>query len=95
MNKRIEQLAHAALKASMTHNGVYRPEGYANAVSKEFADRFAELIIQECIAQIEPMWARVEEVGPPPGYDRDTFDLAYNDSINAIKERFGVDNAVE
>jgi hypothetical protein len=54
--------------------------------------KFAELIVQECIAQIRPMWNQVKEVGVPPGYDYDTFDLAYNDCMNAIKEHFGVED---
>jgi hypothetical protein len=37
------------------------------------------------------MWNQVKEVGAPPGYDYDTFDLAYNDCMNAIKEHFGVE----
>ena len=49
MNERIRQLAEQALKSSMVHDGVYRPEGYNNAVSKEFADKFAELIVKECM----------------------------------------------
>ena len=52
---------------------------------------FAELIVRECVAQIRPMWNQVKEVGAPPGYDYDTFDLAYNDCMNAIKEHFGVE----
>jgi len=48
MNERILELAEQALKSSMVHDGVYRPEGYNNAVSKEFADKFAELIVREC-----------------------------------------------
>ena len=52
---------------------------------------FAELIVRECVDQIQPMWNRVQEIGPPPGYDYDTFDLAYNDCMNAIKEHFGVE----
>jgi hypothetical protein len=55
------------------------------------AEKFAELIVQECVAQIRPMWNQVKEVGAPPGYDYDTFDLAYNDCMNAIKEHFGVE----
>ena len=54
-------------------------------------EKFAELIVQECIAQIRPMWNQVKEVGAPPGYDYDTFDLVYNDCMNAIKEHFGVE----
>jgi hypothetical protein len=49
MNERIRLLAEQALKSSMVHDGVYRPEGYNNAVSKEFADKFAQLIIEECL----------------------------------------------
>ena len=48
MNERIKQLAEQALKSSMVHDGMYRPEGYANGVSKDFADKFAELIVREC-----------------------------------------------
>jgi len=54
-------------------------------------EKFAELIVKECVAQIRPMWNQVKEVGTPPGYDYDTFDLAYNDCMNAIKEHFGVE----
>lgn len=46
-------------------------------------------IVRECIAQIQPMWDLVQEFGPPPGYDTDTFDLAYNDCMSAIEEHFG------
>ena len=55
------------------------------------AEKFAQLIVQECVAQIRPMWNQVKEVGAPPGYDYATFDLAYNDCMNAIKEHFGVE----
>ena len=54
-------------------------------------ENFAELIVKECAEQIELMRKRVEEYGPPPGYDSDTFRLAYNDSIDTIKEHFGVE----
>ncbi len=49
MNERIKGLAEQALKTSMLTDGVYRPEGYANAVSKDFADNFAKLLLQECM----------------------------------------------
>jgi hypothetical protein len=61
------------------------------STSKEFSQKFAEEIVKECVAQIRPMWNQVKEVGTPPGYDYDTFDLAYNDCMNAIKEHFGVE----
>jgi hypothetical protein len=57
----------------------------------EMAKKFAELIVKECVAQIQPMWDQVQEIGPPGGYDYDTFDLAYNDCMNAIKQHFGVE----
>jgi hypothetical protein len=50
MNERIKELAEQALKTSMVHDGMYRPEGYANGVSKDFADKFADLIVRECCA---------------------------------------------
>jgi hypothetical protein len=59
MNERIRELAEQALKSSMVHDGsMYRPEGYANGVSKDFADKFAELIVRECLAQV----ARVDDM---------------------------------
>lgn len=48
MKDQIRELAESALRQSMVHNGIYRPSGFANFVSKEFADRFAELIINRC-----------------------------------------------
>ena len=30
-------------------------------------EKFAELIVRECVAQIQPMWNQVKEVGAPPG----------------------------
>jgi hypothetical protein len=53
MNERIKELAEQALKTSMVHDGMYRPEGYANGVSKDFADKFAELIVRECVSICE------------------------------------------
>ena len=53
MNERIRLLAEQALKSSMVHDGMYRPEGYANGVSKDFADKFAELIVRECANQVD------------------------------------------
>ena len=54
-NERIQLLAEQALKSSMVHDGVYRPEGYANAISKKFADKFAELIIEDACRALNPM----------------------------------------
>ena len=49
MNEKIKEIAEQALKTTMLTDAVYRPDGYANAVSKDFADKFAELIILECM----------------------------------------------
>ena len=82
MNERIEKLAREAALAEGWGPGVWQTT---------FTEKFAELIVRECVAQIRPMWNQVKEVGAPPGYDYDTFDLAYNDCMNAIKEHFGVE----
>jgi hypothetical protein len=81
MNERIRELAQQA----WVDNDQLDACGYTDL------EKFAELIVQECVAQIQPMWNQVKEVGAPPGYDYDTFDLAYNDCMNAIKEHFGVE----
>ena len=79
MNERIRELAKQSL-----------PEFYLTNCPSAL-EKFAELIVRECVAQIQPMWDQVQEIGPPGGYDYDTFDLAYNDCMNAIKEHFGVE----
>ncbi len=82
MNERIDELMiEAGARFEFLHGVHYDDFQY---------EKFAELIVQECIAQIRPMWNQVKEVGAPPGYDYDTFDLVYNDCMNAIKEHFGV-----
>ena len=53
MNTTIKRLAEQALMSSMVHDQMYRPEGYAHAVSKQFADKFAELIIRECARVVD------------------------------------------
>ena len=77
MNKLIQELANQA-----------KIEDGCFVVTQKQLDYFSELIVRECVAQIEPMWKRVQEIGAPPGYDYGTFNLAYNDCMNAIKERF-------
>jgi hypothetical protein len=86
MNERIRELIEQAV---LQANEVFDQKGkdYPEIVM----EKFAELIVRECVAQIRPMWNQVKEVGAPPGYDYDTFDLAYNDCMNAIKEHFGVE----
>jgi hypothetical protein len=90
MNQRIQELQHQSMSSVLNGND---PDGDVERmyIPAEFTTKFAELIVQECVAQIRPMWNQVKEVGAPPGYDYDTFDLAYNDCMNAIKEHFGVE----
>ncbi len=85
MNERIRELLNEAT------SGLEPDLSPQRTVTLNEMDKFAELIVQECVAQIQPMWNQVKEVGVPPGYDYDTFDLAYNDCMNAIKEHFGVE----
>jgi hypothetical protein len=88
MNERIQKLLKQA-ENSVNEVFVWDPTGPDR--EDVIREKFAELIVRECVAQIRPMWNQVKEVGPPPGYDYDTFDLAYNDCMNAIKEHFGVE----
>jgi hypothetical protein len=85
MNERIRQLKEQAME--WVPNQV-DPDTKIRLLN---AEKFAQLIVLECVAQIRPMWNQVKEVGAPPGYDYDTFDLTYNDCMNAIKQHFGVE----
>jgi hypothetical protein len=89
MNERIKELAEQA--DEYADNKIQMPGEYHPDWHDTRDEKFAELIVLECVAQIRPMWNQVKEVGAPPGYDYDTFDLAYNDCMNAIKEHFGVE----
>jgi hypothetical protein len=89
MNERMKALAVEA-DFMLCEDGHFYSEGQSQKITNGL-QKFAELIVRECVAQIRPMWNQVKEVGAPPGYDYDTFDLAYNDCMNAIKEHFGVE----
>jgi hypothetical protein len=58
MNERIKELAEQALRESTTLDGIYRPEGYTVHASKSFADKFAELIVEECAKTIEDVHSK-------------------------------------
>ena len=90
MNERIRELDKAAQEYAGRLVGNDEDSNY-NEWFYVYKAKFAELIVRECVAQIRPMWNQVKEVGAPPGYDYDTFDLAYNDCMSAIKEHFGVE----
>jgi hypothetical protein len=87
MNERIRELAEQATSIVEMVSSY----GYMSSYANFDREKFAELIVRECVAQIQPMWDQVQEIGPPGGYDYDTFDLAYNDCMNAIKEHFGIE----
>jgi len=56
MNNRIKELAEQALRTVTAHgfsDDVYRSEGHMPFVSKAFADKFASLIIEECLSQCD------------------------------------------
>lgn len=82
MNDRIKELAEQALRDSTTTplDGVYRAKGYLPHVSKTFADKFAELIVKDCI---NLMWTDACHVS----------DLAHEDfqvKSAKIKQYFGI-----
>jgi hypothetical protein len=91
MNERIKLLAEQALKSSMVHDGMYRPEGYANGVSKDFADKFAELIVRECISIVDEQKECLHEE-QKYWHDRDYgYEMAVDDASKGIKQFFGVE----
>ena len=92
MNEQIKSIGRRA-GLVFIEDGVYGQRWYSSKCGLDASEyeKLVELIVQECVAQIRPMWNQVKEVGAPPGYDYDTFDLAYNDCMNAIKEHFGVE----
>jgi len=73
MNERIRQLAEQASHQS--------PDGYPVTIpySKDFAEKFAELIVQECLNIVEP----VEDSG-------DEWCITLKETAQEIKEHFGV-----
>lgn len=85
MNERIKQLAEQALREVTEHgfsDAVYRPDGFAASASKAFADRFAELIVRECIN-------KVNEVGYKSANNISTDDTEL--FKNVLKSHFGVE----
>ena len=82
MNERIRELADEAAKYSAI---MALPTGESG--DKLFVEKFAELIVRECIAEIESV--KVDE------YGTDVYDIGYDDgltqSVETIKEHFGVE----
>lgn len=73
MNERIEKLIEQASHQS--------PDGYPVTIpySKDFAEKFAELIVQECLNIVDP----VEDSG-------DEWCITLKETAQEIKEHFGV-----
>jgi hypothetical protein len=85
MNKRIKELAEQALIATTVSSGdVYRPKGYSTNVSKEFADKFAELIIRECMSKVSEWDMGIDD---PVGATDNTSELS-RDMVAEIKRHF-------
>ena len=72
MNERIKELAEQA--------GIHPSNFESDADIKEPLEKFAELIVRECLTFVEPM----------PG-SGDIDDLALEAAHNSIKEHFGVE----
>lgn len=96
MSDKIKQLAEQALMSTMVHDQMYRPEGYAHAVSKQFADKFAELILQEVtdhlMEESERLYALSwEEQNVQHAHDFDICAEKCIDLIAGLNEHFGVE----
>ena len=80
MNERIRKLAEQASHQS--------PDGYPVTIpySKDFAEKFAELIVRECVGAVESL---------SPGYSdyRNQIEDAFRrDCVEEIKYRFGLND---
>jgi len=82
MNERIKELAIQADIKFLEFHGKEYCEAWV-----EQQEKFAELIVRECIAEIESV--KVDE------YGTDVYDIGYDDgltqSVETIKEHFGVE----
>jgi len=86
MNERIKELySDAALYA---FNQRFIP-GVVRELQEVITEKFAELIVRECMAQIEEGKRKVDV------YRTDVYDIGYDDgltqAVETIKEHFGVE----
>jgi hypothetical protein len=81
MNAKIKQLAEQASHQS--------PDGYPVTIpySKDFAEKFAELIVRECINKVSEWDMGIDD---PVGATDNTSEVA-RDMVAEIKEHFGVE----
>ena len=79
MNERIRELAEQA--TSIVE--MVGPQGYASSYANFDREKFAELIVRECVSQME--WQKISPKGE--GAYNSALDLAQRN----IKEHFGVE----
>jgi len=85
MNERIKQLAEQATSTlSMNHEG-YRGKGYIEQVEYFDKEKFAELIVKECIGCCEQV------ISDPVPKSVDTWLNGGSQCIDQIKQHFGVE----
>jgi hypothetical protein len=88
MNDRIKELANlAGWKYILGGNPRTRIEDRDYIVTKEQAEKFAELIVKECVAKLEEDYIPEEDI--IEGYNED-WDDALHYAVTTIKEHFGV-----
>ena len=87
MNKRIKELAEQATSTlSMNHEG-YRGKGYIEQVEYFDKEKFAELIVKDCLdIAFEVRGKPATDTHYVIGYDR-----ACEKMISGIREHFGVE----
>ena len=93
MNERIRELAEQASHQS--------PAGYPVTIpySKDFAEKFAELIVKECCSKLKEMGEGWHEFArnPPDGQAHNASGALFaayrlkEDAVDEIKEHFGVE----
>ena len=93
MNERIRELAEQASHQS--------PDGYPVTIpySKDFAEKFAELIVKECCSKLKEMGEGWHEFArnPPDGQAHNASGALFaayrlkEDAVDEIKEHFGVE----
>jgi len=85
MNERIKELAEQATSTlSMNHEG-YRGKGYIEQVEYFDKEKFAELIVKECIGCCEQV------ISDPVPKSVDTWLNGGSQCIDQIKQHFGVE----
>ena len=86
MNKRIQELAEQARQI-----GEYGNYGQIQLSTQQFEQKFAELIVRECISIVDEQKECLHEE-QKYWHDRDYgYEMAVNDASKGIKQFFGVE----